>query len=442
MSERCEQCNHLWQMHDRIAKGTGCQEPTGSWQECGCMKLKPSPAGTPLEGTVEHPVAYSRIQVDAEKFDRAISAAAKSVQLMEDASMAADEPLPALASEVHILLLWMREIAVNREVALPLAGCVKDATNPCGWRNKRAEEAEAELESLKETVASLGITSREYASHLGPAMMWQNSLWQAAQSELDEANAKIAMLESSSVPQDADKWISVNERLPDERCKVLAYFEDGERRISHWFKWETMDTPMWHPGIKDFGSVTHWQPLPAAPLNLEQPTESSSVPQDAASGISLIAEERHRQITVKRWSPEHDEAHDNGEIAMAAQAYIDGARKASHGIEMPYMMSPPAAWPWDWTWWKPSKRPIRNLVKAGALIAAEIDRLQRVAPPLNLEQPTESSSTPQDAVIATVKAIMAEIEEWDEPMTHKEIYKVINNIFPAAPYLEQPKGDS
>jgi hypothetical protein len=170
--------------------------------------------------------------------------------------------------------------------------------------------------------------------------------------------------------------------------------------------------------------------------------ESSSVPQDAASGISLIAEERHRQITVKRWSPEHDEAHDNGEIAMAAQAYIDGARKASHGIEMPYMMSPPAAWPWDWTWWKPSKRPIRNLVKAGALIAAEIDRLQRVAPPLNLEQPTESSSTPQDAVIATVKAIMAEIEEWDEPMTHKEIYKVINNIFPAAPYLEQPKGDS
>jgi hypothetical protein len=364
MSERCEQCNHLWQMHDRIAKGTGCQEPTGSWQECGCMKLKPSPAGTPLEGTVEHPVAYSRIQVDAEKFDRAISAAAKSVQLMEDASMAADEPLPALASEVHILLLWMREIAVNREVALPLAGCVKDATNPCGWRNKRAEEAEAELESLKETVASLGITSREYASHLGPAMMWQNSLWQAAQSELDEANAKIAMLESSSVPQ------------------------------------------------------------------------------DAASGISLIAEERHRQITVKRWSPEHDEAHDNGEIAMAAQAYIDGARKASHGIEMPYMMSPPAAWPWDWTWWKPSKRPIRNLVKAGALIAAEIDRLQRVAPPLNLEQPTESSSTPQDAVIATVKAIMAEIEEWDEPMTHKEIYKVINNIFPAAPYLEQPKGDS
>jgi hypothetical protein len=37
-------------------------------------------------------------------------------------------------------------------------------------------------------------------------------------------------------------------------------------------------------------------------------------------------------------------------------------------------------WPWDPSWWKPSPDPIRNLVKAGALIAAEIDRLQRRQP--------------------------------------------------------------
>jgi len=34
-------------------------------------------------------------------------------------------------------------------------------------------------------------------------------------------------------------------------------------------------------------------------------------------------------------------------------------------------------WPWGSEWWKPSKDPIRDLVKAGALIAAEIDRLQK-----------------------------------------------------------------
>jgi hypothetical protein len=32
-------------------------------------------------------------------------------------------------------------------------------------------------------------------------------------------------------------------------------------------------------------------------------------------------------------------------------------------------------WPWSFEWWKPKDR-IRNLVRAGALIAAEIDRLQ------------------------------------------------------------------
>jgi len=33
-------------------------------------------------------------------------------------------------------------------------------------------------------------------------------------------------------------------------------------------------------------------------------------------------------------------------------------------------------WPWGKEWWKPSDRR-RDLVKAGALIAAEIDRLDR-----------------------------------------------------------------
>jgi hypothetical protein len=39
------------------------------------------------------------------------------------------------------------------------------------------------------------------------------------------------------------------------------------------------------------------------------------------------------------------------------------------------------SWPWDAEWWKPSPDSVRNLVKAGALIAAEIDRLQRKETP-------------------------------------------------------------
>jgi hypothetical protein len=42
----------------------------------------------------------------------------------------------------------------------------------------------------------------------------------------------------------------------------------------------------------------------------------------------------------------------------------------------------PSSWPWDYDWWKPSDDPIRNLTKAGALIAAEIDRLNRLRHPI------------------------------------------------------------
>ena len=39
----------------------------------------------------------------------------------------------------------------------------------------------------------------------------------------------------------------------------------------------------------------------------------------------------------------------------------------------------PPTWPWDESWFKPTPDDrIRELVKAGALILAEIDRLQRL----------------------------------------------------------------
>jgi hypothetical protein len=101
----------------------------------------------------------------------------------------------------------------------------------------------------------------------------------------------------------------------------------------------------------------------------------------AETGIELIANERRRQIESEGWTPEHDDEHSDNEIAQAARAYISraismgrypGISTRSGAAACPY------GWPWDEKWWKPSPEPIRNLVKAGALIAAEIDRLQRV----------------------------------------------------------------
>ena len=89
-----------------------------------------------------------------------------------------------------------------------------------------------------------------------------------------------------------------------------------------------------------------------------------------ATGIELIARERQRQITEEGWTSEHDNTHRNGELVLAAMTYADEAHIGSVRLIG-------STWPWDEKWWKPGS-PVRNLVKAGALIAAEIDRLQRL----------------------------------------------------------------
>ena len=86
------------------------------------------------------------------------------------------------------------------------------------------------------------------------------------------------------------------------------------------------------------------------------------------TGCELIAAERQRQIDKEGWDEGHDANHRDGELARAAMCYADPcAAEEAQGV--------PAHWPWDSMWWKPSRNRERNLVKAGALIAAEIDRI-------------------------------------------------------------------
>jgi hypothetical protein len=107
------------------------------------------------------------------------------------------------------------------------------------------------------------------------------------------------------------------------------------------------------------------------------------------TGTELIAAERERQQSEERWTPKHDDQHVNGAMVEAAIRYAFESRrrglKASAAKE--FLRHP---WPWDDFYWKPSPGigqtiedadAVRMLVKAGALIAAEIDRIQRQTPP-------------------------------------------------------------
>ena len=101
-------------------------------------------------------------------------------------------------------------------------------------------------------------------------------------------------------------------------------------------------------------------------------------PNEITGGCNLIVLERLRQVQEEGWSAEHDDQHGDGELVEAARAYCRAANGGYAGQYLrPNSGFAPADWPFERSSWKPGLDPIRNLVKAGALIAAEIDRLER-----------------------------------------------------------------
>lgn len=99
--------------------------------------------------------------------------------------------------------------------------------------------------------------------------------------------------------------------------------------------------------------------------------------------IEEIAAERDRQVSVEGWTPENDDGHDNGEMASAAACYAtpgdcrEGVYKGRIG-HVSWSGGSPREWPLDIKWWKPTTAR-RDLIKAAALIVAEIERLDRAA---------------------------------------------------------------
>lgn len=102
--------------------------------------------------------------------------------------------------------------------------------------------------------------------------------------------------------------------------------------------------------------------------------------------VKDIASERRRQIEEEGWTPEHDDVHESGELAAAAACYAyhtTSMRAAGYSVTR-YEDRPPldlyhpyrSMWPWDEACWNPKDRR-RDLVRAGALIVAEIERRDR-----------------------------------------------------------------
>ncbi|MEX3961066.1 hypothetical protein AB4Y42_02430 [Paraburkholderia sp. EG286B] len=99
-------------------------------------------------------------------------------------------------------------------------------------------------------------------------------------------------------------------------------------------------------------------------------TETADKPVQRMSDAERdVHAERARQVTVEGWTPIHDDHHDLGQLASAGACYALAHRWARRD-------SPPQPGDWNHAWWKPTSWR-RDLVKAGALIIAEIERIDR-----------------------------------------------------------------
>ncbi|MEB5483932.1 hypothetical protein QMA69_05415 [Burkholderia pseudomallei] len=97
----------------------------------------------------------------------------------------------------------------------------------------------------------------------------------------------------------------------------------------------------------------------------------ASAPVGLTDSARDVLAERRRQIEREGWTPARDDQYRDHELSCAAGCY------AMYTLAYP-AGDPPPAWPWAADWWKPTTHR-RNLVKAGALILAEIERIDRDA---------------------------------------------------------------
>lgn len=93
------------------------------------------------------------------------------------------------------------------------------------------------------------------------------------------------------------------------------------------------------------------------------------------TGAERIAAERRRQIEEEGWTAEHDAQHRPGILAGAGSSYAMSAALSLMSNGAKRLHEAPPFFKFDHAWWKP-RFPLADLIRAGALIAAEIDRLQ------------------------------------------------------------------
>ena len=173
------------------------------------------------------------------------------------------------------------------------------------------------------------------------------------------ADAVLASLDSAPAPTtvDAACACAIERRAVAERCAV--------GRCAYALR-EALDLPRDESGDE----YRTWE----AALDVVRARLAQVAP--AADALAMVAAERAHQVSAYDYTPDHDDEHTGGEIAWAAACYAAPEPifvKDDTTIGVRYR----SPFPWGHDARANGNTRVRLLVKAAALIVAEIERLQR-----------------------------------------------------------------
>lgn len=180
---------------------------------------------------------------------------------------------------------------------------------------------------------------------------------------------------------------SSTEPAPPEEARTAPAWCCG-KHCFHWRSHESRWACCRCFGKLDDDAYNAWRVQQKAPA---PPAVASPAPEPTTNGAALIAAERRRQVEAEGWTAAHDDAHDDGLLGLVAACYaspvpIRAKVEVScgcRGLSECFHFVQPTGWadPFPPSW--PDKRKThdrqRQLVIAGALVAAEIDRLSRAS---------------------------------------------------------------
>lgn len=141
---------------------------------------------------------------------------------------------------------------------------------------------------------------------------------------------------------------------------------------------------------------------------------------DPKAWSDVLAERRKQHA---QFGDSHDDMATRGQIRLAAGNYLGAVTYRNAGLD-PHIQRDRGgvftgwhAWPWDAEWWKPTDNR-RDLVKAAALIIAEIERLDRA------EGPEIAPKTP----MIDAQTIVGQQYTWEPRKPHARAVVVVRSV--------------